>query len=123
MDGAVVGEREQEGFVGQPDQRAKYDGDAMKAIARDTDELGAAFGKAKKSVETGEATAACFGLLGAETMVGQTFEDTRKTLATSLGKAERHARELAEGARTSFADMDTRDAAESQNLGKLQGEM
>ncbi|MDR7302518.1 hypothetical protein [Haloactinomyces albus] len=108
--------------MGQPGGPS-YDGDAMKAIARDTEELGAAFGKAKKPVETGEATAASFGLLGGETLVGEVFENTRDRLVTSLGKAERHARELAEGARTSFADMDTRDAAQSQNLGELQGEV
>ncbi|RCW46730.1 hypothetical protein DFQ14_10166 [Halopolyspora algeriensis] len=108
--------------MGQPGGPS-YDGDAMEAVARDTEALGAAFEKAQKPVKADKATADCFGLLGGETMVGAVFENTRDELVDSLGKAKQHVQALAEGARNSFAEMDTRDAAESQSLGRLQGEM
>lgn len=109
--------------MGQPPgPRADY-GEDMKAVARDTEALGTAFAEAEKSLESDGATAACFGRLGEETTVGEVFENTRHTLATSLGKAQRHAREIGEATKASFVNMDTRDAASEQEFDEHRGEM
>ncbi|SDP12199.1 hypothetical protein SAMN04487905_10273 [Actinopolyspora xinjiangensis] len=102
--------------MGRPNGSADYDGEAMKRVARSTEQLADAFNAGTnfaESIDSGEGT---FGRVGRDIGVGATFETVCQGFSRSLGKAREHLNELAGDIRSSFTDMESRDQDQAENV-------